>query len=100
MMNWLNLVKSIEKVGLNFEIEIFEFYYIGEILSGEMKARCIEVLQELVAEHQERREKATDEVVEEFWKIRKLKYDYPEAPKVEMPTGKKQKQRGGAKNQK
>lgn len=65
-----------------------------------MKARCIEVLQELVAEHQERRAKATDDVVEEFWKIRKLKYDYPEAPKAEMPSGKKQKQRGGAKNQK
>jgi len=80
--------------------QLGEKYRKGEILSGEMKARCIEVLQELVAEHQERREKATSEVVEEFWKIRKLKYDYPEAPKVEMPSGKKQKQRGGAKNQK
>ena len=99
MMNWLNLVKSIEKVKLE-PIEKIETFCVGEILSGEMKARCIEVLQELVAEHQERREKATDEVVEEFWKIRKLKYDYPEAPKAELPSGKKQKQRGGAKNQK
>lgn len=65
-----------------------------------MKARCIEVLQELVAEHQERRALATDELVDEFWKIRKLKYDYQEAPKAEMPAGKKQKQRGGGKNQK
>lgn len=98
-MNWLNLVKSIEKV-LPIKQSDQTTFFIGEILSGEMKARCIEVLQELVAEHQERREKATDEVVEEFWKIRKLKYDYPEAPKAEMPSGKKQKQRGGAKNQK
>ena len=39
-------------------------------------------LQELVAEHQERRAGATDEVVQEFWRIRKLKYDYPDPPKV------------------
>ena len=56
--------------------------FVGELLSGEMKARCIEVLQELVAEHQERRAGATDEVVQEFWRIRKLKYDYPDPPKV------------------
>jgi len=65
-----------------------------------MKAKCIEVLQELVREHQKRRENATDDVVQQYWNIRKLKYDYPEAPKPEMPTGKKQKQRGGGKNQK
>ena len=38
-----------------------------------MKARCIEVLQELIAEHQARRETATDEKVSDFWRIRKLK---------------------------
>lgn len=47
-----------------------------------MKARCIEVLQALVAEHQERRLGATEDVVGEFWRIRKLKYDYPDPPKV------------------
>ena len=52
------------------------------MLSGEMKARCVEVLQELVAEHQERRVGATEEVVAEYWRIRKLKYDYPDPPKV------------------
>ena len=64
-------------LGLNFTCT-----FVGELLSGEMKARCIEVLQELVAEHQERRAGATDEVVQEFWRIRKLKYDYPDPPKV------------------
>ena len=65
-----------------------------------MKARVIQVLQELVAEHQARRALATDEVVEEYWRIRKLKYDYPDPPKIEVGNkGKKEKKRGGGKNQ-
>ena len=101
--------------GETWTVGILARIILGELLSGEMKARCIEVLQELVAEHQERRAGATDEVVQEFWRIRKLKYDYPDPPKVDFksdfkfenifqiePAGakKKQKQRGGAKNQK
>jgi len=80
--------------------ELGEKYRKGDMLSGEMKARCVEVLQELVAEHQERRVGATEEVVAEYWRIRKLKYDYPDPPKIESANKKKQKQRGGAKNQK
>ena len=71
------------------------------MLTGEVKARIITVLQELVAEHQARRVNATDEVVEQYWKVRKLKYDYPAPPKIEPigGKGKKDKKRGGGKNQ-
>jgi len=79
--------------------EIGEKYRKGELLTGEVKARIIQVLQELVAEHQGRRENATQEVVDEFWRIRKLQYDYPEPPKIEVAGGKKEKKRGGGKNQ-
>ena len=69
-------------------------------MTGEVKARVIQVLQELVADHQGRREKATMEVVDEFWRIRKLQYDYPDPPKIEPAgKGKKEKKRGGGKNQ-
>ena len=65
-----------------------------------MKARCISVLQELVAEHQARRDQATDETVSKFWEIRKLDFDYPDPPKIGIKSGKKEKKRGGGKNQK
>ena len=74
--------------------------FLGELLTGEVKARCISVLQELVAEHQGRRDQATDETVSKFWEIRKLEFDYPDPPKIEVKSGKKEKKRGGGKNQK
>eukprot|EP00636_Phaeomonas_parva_P014981 CAMPEP_0118873780 /NCGR_PEP_ID=MMETSP1163-20130328/15445_1 /TAXON_ID=124430 /ORGANISM="Phaeomonas parva, Strain CCMP2877" /LENGTH=642 /DNA_ID=CAMNT_0006809087 /DNA_START=154 /DNA_END=2082 /DNA_ORIENTATION=- len=52
--------------------EIKRKYASGEMLTGEVKARLIQVLQELVAEHQERRAKATDAVVRRFMKVRPL----------------------------
>ncbi|KAH8833482.1 tryptophanyl-tRNA synthetase [Flagelloscypha sp. PMI_526] len=41
-------------------------YRAGRLLTGQMKAKCISVLQAFVKEFQERREKITDDVVAEF----------------------------------
>ncbi|RMD40977.1 hypothetical protein DV735_g4158, partial [Chaetothyriales sp. CBS 134920] len=50
-------------------------YEKGQILTGEMKKRCIEVLQEYVGAFQERRAKVTDQTVKEFTSTsRKLEY--------------------------
>lgn len=51
-------------------------YTSGELLTGDLKKELIVILQGIVNEHKERRKKVTDEVVKEFSKIRKLKYDY------------------------
>ena len=53
----------------------------GELLTGEIKQKCIACLQELTKEHQERRALATAEKVQDYWAVRKLKYDYPDPPK-------------------
>ena len=49
-------------------------YRSGEILTGEMKARCISELQKFVGEFQERRGKVTHEVMREFTRPRRLEY--------------------------
>lgn len=41
-------------------------YEKGEVSTGEMKKRCIEVIQGFIREYQERRAKITDEVVKKF----------------------------------
>ncbi|KAH8664229.1 hypothetical protein BX600DRAFT_464049 [Xylariales sp. PMI_506] len=51
---------------------IGEAYRKGELLTGELKAICIKHLQEYVAAFQERRAKATDEVVDLFMSERPL----------------------------
>lgn len=80
--------------------EIKKQYISGELLTGEIKQKCIACLQDLVKEHQARREHATLEKVADYWKVRKLKFEYPEPPQVEVTGGKKEKKRGGGKNQK
>lgn len=47
-------------------------YSSGRMLSSEVKKVLIDVLQNLVTEHQERRAKVTDDVVREFMSIRTL----------------------------
>lgn len=49
-------------------------YRSGELLTGELKKRCIEELQKFVADFQKRRAEVTDEVVESFMADRKLVY--------------------------
>lgn len=56
--------------------KIRQDYTSGALLTGNLKAELIGILQKLVAEHQERRAKVTDEVVKRFMTVRKLKYDY------------------------
>ncbi|KAG7194606.1 tryptophan--tRNA ligase [Scheffersomyces spartinae] len=69
-----------------------ESYRKGDLLSGELKKECIEVLQEFVSAYQTRRAAVTDEVVDKFMKPHKLVWGKKErlvAPK-ERPTKKKQ----------
>jgi tryptophanyl-tRNA synthetase len=62
-------------------------YESGEMLTGEIKKRCIEVLQAYVKGFQERRAKVTDEVRKEFMSVRELKWTgNPNPIKVEKPT--------------
>ncbi|XP_055321363.1 tryptophan--tRNA ligase, cytoplasmic [Sitodiplosis mosellana] len=50
-------------------------YTKGEMLSGELKAKAIETLQPIVAEHQANRKLATDDVLDQFMALRQLKFD-------------------------
>lgn len=47
-------------------------YESGEMLTGEMKKKCIDVMQEYVAGFQERRAKVTDEVLKAYMTPRRL----------------------------
>merc|ERR1712066_1228502 len=68
-------------------------YSSGKMLSGEIKAKLISVIQPIVKEFQERRAAVTDDDVKEFMRVRKLDKDYdPPKPKVKKQ---KQKIRGG-----
>lgn len=49
-------------------------YRSGELLTGEMKKKCIEELQKFVKDFQERREKVTYEVMRSFMTPRKLEF--------------------------
>ncbi|KAK3678901.1 tryptophan--tRNA ligase [Recurvomyces mirabilis] len=49
-------------------------YRAGEILTGEMKAKCVGELQNFVAAFKERRDSVTPEVMREFMRPRKLEF--------------------------
>ncbi|OAQ98259.1 hypothetical protein LLEC1_08029 [Akanthomyces lecanii] len=53
---------------------IEEEYNSGRMLTSELKAICVEHLQKYVAEFQERRAKATDDVVAQFMAVRPLEW--------------------------
>lgn len=58
-------------------------YSEGKMLTGEIKAKCIQELQVYVKGFQERREAVTDETVKEFMGLRKLEWKgNPRAPTV------------------
>lgn len=46
-------------------------------MTGSLKKELVEILQKLVGEHRKRREDVTDDLVRQFMKPRKLKFDYP-----------------------
>ncbi|KEZ46686.1 Tryptophan--tRNA ligase, cytoplasmic [Scedosporium apiospermum] len=52
--------------------EVYDTYKKGELLTGELKKMAIELLQQYVAEFQEKRKDVTDEVLDEFMRPRKL----------------------------
>ncbi|XP_034942571.1 tryptophan--tRNA ligase, cytoplasmic [Chelonus insularis] len=52
--------------------EIEKNYTSGALLTGELKKELIEVIQKIVAEHQERKKAITDEIVKEYMKPRDL----------------------------
>ena len=62
----------------------FQKINLGELLTGEIKQKCIACLQELTKQHQERRALATPEKVQDYWAVRKLKYDFPDPPKSKL----------------
>jgi tryptophanyl-tRNA synthetase len=47
--------------------ELRQSYESGELLSGQMKGRCIEVVTAIVTDHQARVAEVTDEIVESFY---------------------------------
>lgn len=51
-------------------------YTSGELLTGHLKKELIDVLQNLVQKHQERRAQVSSEVVRRYMTPRKLKYSY------------------------
>ncbi|CAG2210588.1 WARS [Mytilus edulis] len=51
-------------------------YTSGKMLTGELKQELTNVLQKLVGEHRERRLNVTDDIVNEYMKSRKLKFEY------------------------
>ncbi|KAK8795613.1 hypothetical protein WA158_000270 [Blastocystis sp. Blastoise] len=54
--------------------EIREAYSTGKMLTGEVKAVLIEIVQGIIKEHQDNRAKITDEILNEFMSVRKLEF--------------------------
>ena len=66
---------------INFELNLIfillkKTYSSGELLTGFLKKELIEVLQKLVANHQEKRAQVTEEVVKSFMNPRKLSHAF------------------------
>lgn len=55
-------------------LEIKNSYESGEMLTGDLKRIAIDTISEYVKEYQVRRAKVTDEVMQSFFKIRKIKF--------------------------
>ena len=62
-------------------------YEKGEVMTGEMKQRCIAELQAYVAGFQERRRKVSEEVRELYFSKRRLEYQGNPNPKVLQKDG-------------
>lgn len=54
--------------------KVRQLYASGEMLSGEIKKELIQILQPLVAKHQQRKEAVTDELLDQFFQLRKLDF--------------------------
>lgn len=69
--------------------DVYNKYKSGELLSGEMKKLCIDVLQEFVKEFQERKARVTDEVIDQFMQPHKLVWGQQERLVPVKPKEKK-----------
>lgn len=69
--------------------KIYDGYKLGEVLSGEMKAECIAVLQKYVSEYQERRNAVDDATIDAFMKPHKLVWGQKERLVPADPSKKK-----------
>jgi tryptophanyl-tRNA synthetase len=69
--------------------EIYRSYKSGALLTGELKKMAIEVLQEFVQQFQEQRKLATDEVLEQFMRPRKLQWRGNPNPVAKPPSDSK-----------
>ncbi|XP_039598132.1 tryptophan--tRNA ligase, cytoplasmic [Polypterus senegalus] len=56
--------------------QIRKDYSSGALLTGELKKYLIDILQPLIAAHQERRKQVTDDVIRQFMTPRKLAFDF------------------------
>lgn len=54
--------------------EIGRKYATGDMLTGEVKARLIEVVDKMITEQQENRAKVDDSLVEDFMQVRQLEF--------------------------
>ena len=79
--NWQKLKRITDQVRKIYTYRSLKNMNQGELLTGEIKQKCIACLQELTKEHQDRRALATAEKVQDYWAVRKLKYDFPDPPK-------------------
>jgi tryptophanyl-tRNA synthetase len=70
-------------------------YWSGEMLTGELKAKCIAELQVYVKSFQERRAKVTGEIVDSFMKVRPLEWKANPNPKRPQPTSEEQPKEAG-----
>ncbi|CAH1163499.1 unnamed protein product [Phaedon cochleariae] len=56
--------------------QIRKDYTSGELLTGELKKFLIDLLSPMIAEHQERRSKITDEILKQYITPRKLEFNF------------------------
>jgi tryptophanyl-tRNA synthetase len=54
--------------------QIYRDYGSGAMLTGEVKKILIELVQQLVKDHQERRALVTEEIVQEYMRVRPLEF--------------------------
>ncbi|XP_071789036.1 tryptophan--tRNA ligase, cytoplasmic-like isoform X1 [Asterias amurensis] len=56
--------------------QIRKDYTSGQLLTGDLKKELIVILQKVCTDHQDRRKQVTDDILKEFMRPRKLKYDF------------------------
>lgn len=54
-------------------LQIKKSYESGEMLTGELKKIAIDTITPIIQEYQARRAKVTDDIMQEFFKIRQIK---------------------------